>query len=410
VSLPAPLLRVVTELLRDRAIARQATIDVDARLTAVEAHALLACLPATVRRFAMIESDASVVVVAAGDSHVENGETPVLVTRPFDVERAPVGTVFSHAAAVCFVQMPGQTMRLVVDGNQEARAILQATLLARASPTHARATGEVTHAPSRAQHADNVRTMLRAFADGVAQKAIAARTTRVGVVDASATLLLHKLHALEPTTTAFLVDDDAGTWVGASPEWLYRKQGRDILVDVLAGTVARGDTEAQDHELARVLVGSERLARENRVVWDELVSVLTPLCAVLHTDDPPHVKKLRRIQHLHRRLRGTLHAADASLLELLHPTSAVCGFPRRAALELIRATEPFSRGLYAGVVGVVDGAHEHMAVALRCAHVTAAAVTLYAGGGLVAGAEPDVEWAELDAKISTWLSVLSVLS
>jgi hypothetical protein len=51
----------------------------------------------------------------------------------------------------------------------------------------------------------------------------------------------------------------------------------------------------------------------------------------------------------------------------LHPTPAVCGRPREAALELVSNAEPFDRGFYAGPFGWIGGGAAEFAVAIRSA-------------------------------------------
>jgi menaquinone-specific isochorismate synthase len=92
----------------------------------------------------------------------------------------------------------------------------------------------------------------------------------------------------------------------------------------------------------------------------------------------------------------------------LHPTPAVAGVPRAAALSAIAALEDFDRGLYAGPVGWVDGRGDgDWAVALRGATLDGARARLVAGAGIVAGSDPDAEWAETEAKLAAMRSALA---
>lgn len=55
----------------------------------------------------------------------------------------------------------------------------------------------------------------------------------------------------------------------------------------------------------------------------------------------------------------------------LHPTPAVCGRPRPAALAALSAAEPFDRGFYSGPFGWLSGSAAEFAVAIRSALVHA---------------------------------------
>jgi menaquinone-specific isochorismate synthase len=97
---------------------------------------------------------------------------------------------------------------------------------------------------------------------------------------------------------------------------------------------------------------------------------------------------------------------DADLIAALHPTPAVGGLPRGAALRWIAKHEPFDRGIYAAPVGWIglDGAE--FCVALRSGLVRGNELALYNGAGIVRGSDPGEEWQEIETKMQNFLSVL----
>ncbi|HYR68797.1 MAG TPA: chorismate-binding protein, partial [Candidatus Dormibacteraeota bacterium] len=95
------------------------------------------------------------------------------------------------------------------------------------------------------------------------------------------------------------------------------------------------------------------------------------------------------------------------LVERLHPTPAVGGFPRPRALELIREREALDRGWYAGPIGwMTPGGEGDFAVGIRSAFVRGDRALLYAGAGIVAGSRPEREWDECEAKLGSIEDVL----
>ena len=67
---------------------------------------------------------------------------------------------------------------------------------------------------------------------------------------------------------------------------------------------------------------------------------------------------------------------------------------------MIAAFEPIDRGRYAGPVGWIDGSgNGEWAIALRCAQVAGTRITACAGGGIVAGSDPALEYAETELKL-----------
>ncbi|MDE0028129.1 MAG: isochorismate synthase [Deltaproteobacteria bacterium] len=199
-------------------------------------------------------------------------------------------------------------------------------------------------------------------------------------------------------------------FLGASPERLYRREGRRILCDALAGTRTRGDGASQDRQLEQDLMGSEKERREQDYVVRGIRESLAPLCSALNAGADPSVMKLRNWQHLMSRFEGVLRdgVGDADLLKALHPTPAVGGYPTGPALREIEKREPFDRGWYGGPVGWVGHDSAEFAVAIRSALVEGAALSVFAGAGIVAGSVPGDEWAELDYKIRHFTRALNL--
>jgi menaquinone-specific isochorismate synthase len=192
-----------------------------------------------------------------------------------------------------------------------------------------------------------------------------------------------------------------GNLVGATPELLVRRQGREVSALVLAGTAPRGGRPDEDAELGAGLLASAKNTEEHAYAVASVRDVLAPLCADLDVSAQPSLLKLANVHHLGTPVRGTL-AADRSALALadaLHPTAAVCGTPTETALELIRELEHMERGRYAGPVGWVDAqGNGEFGIALRSAELDGRRARLFAGCGIVAGSDPSAELAETEVK------------
>ena len=105
-------------------------------------------------------------------------------------------------------------------------------------------------------------------------------------------------------------------------------------------------------------------------------------------------------------------STSLALAAALHPSAAVCGTPTDVARELIAGLEHLDRERYAGPVGWTDasGAGE-WAIALRCGildETDPRRIRLFAGCGIVAGSDPEAEWAEAQAKLAPMISALCV--
>jgi isochorismate synthase EntC len=176
----------------------------------------------------------------------------------------------------------------------------------------------------------------------------------------------------------------------------------------MAGTVARGARPDDDAAAVAALDASPKQRSEHRIVIDAVVAGLARHCDEVVAGEPEAVR-YTAVTHLATRIRGRIrHNASALDLALdLHPTPAVGGTPNDAARKAITELEPFDRGHYAAPVGWVDAHGDgEFAVALRCAELRGSHARLLAGAGIVAGSDPDDEWAETQAKLEPMLRAL----
>lgn len=258
-----------------------------------------------------------------------------------------------------------------------------------------------------------VRAGLEAVADGQVGKVVLARDL-VGTVPASADLrrLVRELCDGYPDTWCFAVDGI----MGASPETLVGVHGGDVTARVLAGTRPRGADDVQDAAAAAALEASHKDLDEHRFAVHSVVESLAPHAATLSADEHPFPLQLPNVWHLATDVRATLSDGSTALdlVQALHPTAAVAGTPRQAAVDAIRRIEPFDRMRYAGPVGWVDGRGDgEWAIALRCAQFDATAVgdvmrvVAHAGAGIVAGSDPDAELRETRVKFRPVIDALA---
>ncbi|MFC0269558.1 isochorismate synthase [Kushneria aurantia] len=276
----------------------------------------------------------------------------------------------------------------------------------------------MTAEPGLTHYRDAVARALALFDHTPLQKVVLARALRVDTAEAVETpALLRRLRAINPHGYNFALPlgDNAApdtSLVGASPELLVRREGRRIIANPLAGSVARHDDADEDRRRAGRLGASDKDRREHALVVDAIVTALRPLCRELQVPAGPEVIATDRLWHLSTRLEGELADPDMSSLALaaaLHPTPAVCGAPWREALDAIRRLEGFSRDGFAGLVGWCDeNGDGEWAIAIRCAEVAPRHLRLFAGAGVLPGSTPEGELAETTAKMRTMLDALGL--
>lgn len=214
-----------------------------------------------------------------------------------------------------------------------------------------------------------------------------------------------RLSARFPACHTFVVDG----LVGATPETLIRRTGRMVESRVLAGTAARDPDATSDDALGSALLASDKDRREHAFAVASVVDRLREVCADLETPAMPSLLRLANVQHLATTVTGQLDD-DVSVLALagaLHPTAAVGGTPREAAIALIAELEGMDRQRYAAPVGWIDPTGDgELGIALRCTHLEGARARLFAGVGIVDGSRPEAELAETRLKLLAMQRVL----
>jgi len=210
--------------------------------------------------------------------------------------------------------------------------------------------------------------------------------------------VLAGLAAGNPDCWTFAVDG----LVGATPELLVSRTGDRVFSRVLAGTTSRGGNAAADIARVDALMHSAKDLAEHRFAVESLVASLAPHVRDLVVPPEPVPLELSNVTHLATDVVATL--GDGSdvldLLAAVHPTAAVGGTPSDVALGVLAELEPMNRGRYTGPVGWVDARGDgEWGIALRCAQLDGPTARLFAGGGIVAGSDPDDEVLEAQAKL-----------
>jgi len=221
--------------------------------------------------------------------------------------------------------------------------------------------------------------------------------------------LLRKLAAEYPSTWNFSVSG----LVGATPELLLRLTRGMVTSRILAGTISKTGDDEKDLALAASLARSSKDLEEHVYAVRSVADALEPFCSSTNVPDSPFVLHLANVMHLATDVTGALvetltHVDLFTLLEKLHPSAAVCGTPTPIAAALIEKIEGILRGRYAGPVGWIDASGDgELGIALRCGQISGNSIRIFAGCGIVAGSNPDLELAESNAKFIPMRSALS---
>jgi isochorismate synthase len=114
--------------------------------------------------------------------------------------------------------------------------------------------------------------------------------------------------------------------------------------------------------------------------------------------------------HLKTIISGEVHSIEntKNIIQNLHPTPAVCGFPKEKALQFISENENYERKFYAGYLGLwnEEEASANLFVNLRCLEVEENKINIYVGCGITGESNPEKEFFETEHKSQIIKSIL----
>lgn len=232
------------------------------------------------------------------------------------------------------------------------------------------------------------------------EKVVLSRKELANWPDVALSALIDRLFSLYPTAFCYAwFHPETGLWLGASPEQLVKIEGQTLFTIALAGTQKYADNPSW----------GAKEEQEQQVVTDYLVAQLQPFCEHLELTGP-YTQQAGSLLHLKTEIRAQLHTGFSlqNLLHTLHPTPAVCGMPKAAALQFIRQEEGYDRQFYSGFLGEICPNNQvDLFVNLRCMQRVHEQAHIYVGCGITSGSVPDLEFAETAHKSQTMKQVLA---
>lgn len=242
------------------------------------------------------------------------------------------------------------------------------------------------------------------------EKVVLARQLKVKFnEDISTEYVLQRLLKEQPTSYTYILEGEHQHFIGASPERLVQKQGDYVFSTCLAGSIPRGKTRREDHELGEELLQDPKNLIEHDVVVHMIKEAMNSYCYEVEIPNTPSLYKTKHIQHLYTPVKGRIKEDVTlfSFIQKLHPTPALGGYPQQEALPIIRQLESFDRGWYAAPLGWMDiNGNGEFIVGIRSAVIQQKEAVLFAGCGIVADSTPESEYEETRIKFNPMLSAL----
>lgn len=265
--------------------------------------------------------------------------------------------------------------------------------------------------PSRSEWEDIMQKSLQYIKEGELQKIVLARRSVFEFEKPPDPIfILKKLKCKTQNTFIYYLQKEKYlAFFGATPEQLYFRQQQKILSEAIAGTRPRGKNIEEDQIFLQDLLSNDKELREHNWVNDEVRRGLKKLCSHIEESRIKDVLKLSFVQHIYTKFKGHLLGgiSDKEILDELHPTPAVAGFPREESLAYIDKLENFDRGWYAGPIGWISADTSRFAVAIRSALLKRKQLSVFAGAGIVLGSNSEKEWQEIENKILNYTKILN---
>jgi len=215
------------------------------------------------------------------------------------------------------------------------------------------------------------------------------------------------MHDVNPGVFVFVVNlPKAGLWMGATPELLFRSDGRHAQTVSLAATQPR----RPDGQYCWFTKEIEEQAFVSRYTVD----VLHRFGFSAYQTKGPQDLETATVAHLKTSFFfSAAHIEDriGEFVAQLCPTPAVCGLPKVEADRFIQAFEPHDRRYYTGFLGPwrLEQSGTDVYVNLRSMEIEDDQYILYTGGGITARSNPEQEWEETTQKSRTLLNAIEAL-
>lgn len=254
-----------------------------------------------------------------------------------------------------------------------------------------------------------VRLSIQRIEAGDFEKIVPSRSKLINLPDSfDAIEAFQRLrHAYPNAMVSFISIPSVGTWLGATPELLVAVEDKTLFKTVaLAGTKA-----FEEGVNLKNVTWTQKEIEEQALVSRYIVNNFKKIRLREFEEHGPKTVVAGNLLHLKTEFSVDMKATNfpqlgSVMLNLLHPTSAVCGMPLEASLEFLQQQEGYDREFYSGYLGPVNVDNAiNIFVNLRCMQLFEGQAIVYAGAGVTIDSVPEHEWEETEMKLDTLLNV-----
>ena len=173
----------------------------------------------------------------------------------------------------------------------------------------------------------------------------------------------------------------------------------------------------QEYKGCLDVIWENKEKEEQQIVTDFIIENIKPLAEHIKISEVETVRA-GNLLHLKTMVSARIKTGKLNLKEIisdLHPTPAVCGFPKLKAKQFILKHEHYNREFYAGYLGELNYEKRAYAVTkkctqlyvnLRCMQIKDNKALVYVGGGITKESDSEKEWDETVSKSMVIKSIL----
>lgn len=177
------------------------------------------------------------------------------------------------------------------------------------------------------------------------------------------------LEVLENQDTAYkaFITNEYESIASFSPELFFQKRGACITTRPMKGTIARGEDSLKDAENREFLKNDEKNRSENVMIVDLLRNDLSKITHEVEVSKLFEVLSYPTLHQMISEIRGILKEGVSfrDILLALFPCGSITGAPKLKTMEIIRQLEGYARGVYCGMIGVIEGEDMCFSVPIR---------------------------------------------
>lgn len=274
------------------------------------------------------------------------------------------------------------------------------------------------------RYLDLVKLGIRAIQEGKMEKVVLSRKQNTPLNNQNPYPAISRLLLKYPAAFVYCwYHPEVGLWLGATPETLLTIKNRQLETMALAGT--------QTYTGSVDVAWGDKEKREQELVTEAIVQNLKPLFNAQPHIQGPYTSRAGNLLHLKTTIKVPLEKSKTpikTIIQALHPTPAICGYPKAAAKSFITANENYDRAYYTGYLGElnikettsrsrdkrnIENQAYHtiktttsLFVNLRCMQWQDNQASIYVGGGITAASIPEQEWEETVNKLQTMHTIL----